>query len=277
MGAEFLVAILWGVVVVYWLWSRRPALGDSIGLFHHELHALATATPTRVPPANRRRPLPHPANVVGSPVVYSVSEPVFAAGAPMPPSGPAPMPAALAAAALSVKRLETRRRRRDILSVLLVAVLVSVAAAIVTRSVAALSVQALSDLALGAYAYLLVTKTKATMSKSVGPKAQLTARVEQGTAQVEQLTAGVEQLTARVEQGTAVRAEPEEGWLVDLVGLDQSAPSYKPAHALRTTPRATSGHRGTPGARRGTGGTERLSEAYGDFDSYASLALAQAN
>ncbi len=40
MGAEFLVAILWGVVVIYWVWSRRPAFGDSIGLFRNELHAL---------------------------------------------------------------------------------------------------------------------------------------------------------------------------------------------------------------------------------------------
>ena len=260
MGAEFLVAILWGVVVIYWLWSRRPALGDSIGLFHHELYALEHATPTRVPPANRRRPLPYAAVATGSTVGSAISEPVFYGAAPPAPvpAGPGPVPAALAATVLSAKRLVTRRRRRDIISGLLVIVLVSLVATVVTRSVAALSFQALSDLALGAYAYLLVTRTKATATaaKPIEPKARLSARAE---------------------PDAAPPAEHEEDWLVDLVGLEQEAASYTPAHALPSRPGATVARRSRPAVWRAIGGFERSSEAYGDFDSYASLALAQAN
>ncbi len=52
MGPTLLIACLWGVVLVYWLWSRRP-LGDPVGSFRHELRVLGSATPPRVAPANR--------------------------------------------------------------------------------------------------------------------------------------------------------------------------------------------------------------------------------
>ena len=54
MGTEFLVACLWGVVLVYWFWSRLPATSDTVGVFRRELRVLEHATPARVAPANRR-------------------------------------------------------------------------------------------------------------------------------------------------------------------------------------------------------------------------------
>lgn len=255
MGAEFLVAILWGVVVVYWVWSRRPTFGDSIGLFRNELYALEHAAPTRVPPANRRRPLPYTVSAAGYAPVEALGEPAASSEGPVP-AGPGSLPAALAAAALSAKRLKVRRRRRDVLSVLLVAVVATAVASVASRSVLALSLQALSDLALGAYAYLLVTMTRASMARSAGPKLQLDAQAEGGSLRP---------------------APPEEDWLVDLVDLDRAGAGYAPAHAMVSTAGAVPGRWERVAARRGSNDVDRPHEAYGDFDSYASLALAQAN
>ncbi len=272
MGAEFLVAILWGVVVIYWAWSRRPAFGDSIGLFRTELHALANAAPARVPPANRRRPLPY--TVSGA--LYSLGEP-FGDQA-RPPSGTTPtvpgsLPAALAAAALSAKRLKARRRRRDVLSVLLAVVVVSALVSLVRRSVVTLSVQAFSDLALAAYAYLLVTRARATMTRPAEPRVPLAPLDEPGDS-------------------PAWRPAPQEAWLIDLSGPDHAnpthapatpthapaTPTHAPAHAVSGAPaRAAGGRPGSAAVRRPHHDGERRSEAYGDFDSYASLALAEAN
>ncbi|MGO9657689.1 MAG: hypothetical protein ACLQVK_21730 [Acidimicrobiales bacterium] len=270
MGAEFLVAILWGVVVVYWLWSRRPAFGDSIGLFRNELYALEHAGPTRVPPANRRRPLPY--TVSGA--TYSLAEPLVEPGplaaGPLP-GGAGTLPAALAAATLSANRLKARRRRRDVLSVLLAAVVVSAIASVLSRSVVALSLQVLSDLALVAYAYLLVTMTKTRLARSSEPRVLPEAKVPSQP----KVPVG-----ARAENGAAWPAPPEEDWLVepvDQVDLDRAADAYTPAHALGAAPGPVPGRRRPPEARRGRDHLEYPSEAYGDFDSYASLALAQAN
>ena len=169
MGAEFLVAILWGVVVIYWVWSRRPAFGDSIGLFRNELHALEHAAPVRVPPANRRRPLPYTVSGAGYPLGGPQSDPAPVTGGAAP-SAPASLPEALAAASLSAKRLKVRRRRRDVLSVLVVAVVVTAIVAVARRSVVTLSLQALSDVALAAYAYLLVSRTRLVTARPIGPR-----------------------------------------------------------------------------------------------------------
>jgi hypothetical protein len=279
MGAEFLVAILWGVVVVYWLWTRRPVLGDSIGLFRHELHALEHATPTRVPPANRRRPLPYATDASGFVVADGCGEPVLSTAGPGL-AGPGSLPVALAVAALSAQKLKTRRRRRDIISVLLVTVVVSAVATVVTRSMVALSLQALSDLALGAYTYLLVTRTlvtrtKATMTISIEPKAQV-AQAEADAA-----------VPARPGEGRPGEGRPEGEWprgewlggerVVDLVGPDRGVASYTPVHARPAMSGSTAPRRRQPPVRRSSDGDEGPAEAYGDFDSYASLALAQAN
>jgi hypothetical protein len=265
MGAEFLVAILWGVVVIYWVWSRRPAFGDSIGLFRNELHALEHAAPARVPPANRRRPLPYTVSVAGYPLggPQSDSAPSTAGSAP---SVPASLPEALAAASLSAKRLKARRRRRDVLSVLLVAVVVTAIVSVARRSVVTLSLQALSDVVLAAYAYLLVSRTRTAMARPTGPRVQFGDRDQEAGAAMPVLTAP-EPLR---------RAAPQEDWLVDLVDLDQTGAGHSPAHAQTAPPSAGSRWR-TPVTRRTSLDPGRPPKAYGDFDSYASLALAQAN
>jgi hypothetical protein len=279
MGAEFLVAILWGVVVIYWVWSRRPAFGDSIGLFRNELHALEHAAPARVPPANRRRPLPYTVSVAGYPLggPQSDSAPSTAGSAP---SVPASLPEALAAASLSAKRLKARRRRRDVLSVLLVAVVVTAIVSVARRSVVTLSLQALSDVVLAAYAYLLVSRTRTAMARPTGPRVQFGDRDQEAGAAMPVLTAPEPVRRpappARSAPEPVRRPAPQEDWLVDLVDLDQTGAGHSPAHAQTAPPRAESRWR-APVTRRTSLDPGRPPEAYGDFDSYASLALAQAN
>ena len=65
--------------------------------------------------------------------------------------------------------------------------------------------------------------------------------------------------------------------MIDLVGLDRTAADHMPAHAMGRTPREAGSLRGPRAVRRANHGGERTREAYGDFDSYASLALADAN
>lgn len=264
MGAEFLVAILWGVVVIYWVWSRRPVFGDSIGLFRNELHALEHAAPVRVPPANRRRPLPYTVSVAGYPLGGPQSDPA-PSSAGTAPSVPSSLPEALAAASLSAKRLKARRRRRDVLSVLLVAVVVTAIVSVARRSAVTLSLQALSDVALAAYAYLLVSRTRTAMARPTGPRVQFGANDQAGAA-----------MAVLSAPEPVRRPVPQEDWLVDLVDLDQTGAGYSPAHAQTATPRAASRWR-SPATRRSSLDPGRPPEAYGDFDSYASLALAQAN
>lgn len=115
-------------MAVYWLWTKRSASADTIGLFHRELEVLQRATPARVAPANR-----------------------LAAPAAVQP----PVPPQVALAAASHRRDEARRRRRDVLAILAGAALVTLVAAVASGSAVALGFQALADLALAGYVYLL--------------------------------------------------------------------------------------------------------------------------
>jgi hypothetical protein len=136
MGTELLVAGLWAVVGLYWLWSRRPATADKVGLFHRELAVLGGTTPSRVPPANRLAPAPPP--VAAAPAALS----------PLRPVG-------------HRRALDARRRRRDVVFSLAFFVLLSLLVVALTRSVAAVAVQAIFDLALVAYLGLLASITRA--------------------------------------------------------------------------------------------------------------------
>ncbi|MGH9106928.1 MAG: hypothetical protein ACRDZX_14075, partial [Acidimicrobiales bacterium] len=145
MSTELLVAALWGVVIVYWLWTRRPTTADTVGLFHHELRVLEHATPTRVAPANR-----------------------LGAGDAPEPAAPLAL-APLAAAAGPHRRMVARRRRRDVLCLLSGLVLVTVLVAVTTGSAAALAFQVVSDLALACYLGLLVF-TAPARAAGAGPR-----------------------------------------------------------------------------------------------------------
>jgi hypothetical protein len=158
MGPTLLIACLWGVVLVYWLWSRRP-LGDPVGSFRNELRVLGSATPARVAPANRLSPSP---TLFVSPTYKGFID----------RGGPVGRPVPLAAAARSHTRQELHRRRRDVIFVLAVAALLSLFAAVLTGSTAVVFLQVLIDLALVTYVYLLLTRTAGIQGKASRPGAR---------------------------------------------------------------------------------------------------------
>jgi hypothetical protein len=141
MGPELLIASLWCIVLIYWLWSRRPTLGDTVGSFRHELRALEHAMPTPViAPANRRRP----------------GTPPFAGPAPTDVFG---NPVSPAVAARNHKREELHRRRRDVIEVLLAMVLLSLLVALLTHSALAYALQVVTDIVLFVYVLVLIRTT----------------------------------------------------------------------------------------------------------------------
>jgi hypothetical protein len=251
MGTEFLVACLWVVVLAYWFWSRLPARSDTAGVYRRALRVLEHATPTRVAPAYRLR----------VPAITSAVAP-------------------LAAVALCHKRAQLRRRRRDTLSVLLGAVLVTFAAALLTRSDIALAAQVVCDLALAAYVSLLVRAARASVG--VGLARRNAAVVPRSAAA---------QAAATAPAWPAAYADwPATEELVRLRAPLPEAPpvaTYIPAHALRqadlrvVTSDADIGYADLAHGSESYGdenyGDENYGdESYGDFDSYASLALASA-
>ena len=155
MGPTLLIACLWGVVLVYWLWSRRP-LGDPVGSFRNELRVLGSATPARVAPANRLCASP--------PAFVSASQKRV-----VDPREPVARPVRLAAAAHSHTCQEVRRRRRDVIFVLAVAALLSLFAALLTGSALVVFLQVLVDVALVSYIYLLLTRTAGGQGKTTSP------------------------------------------------------------------------------------------------------------
>ena len=164
MGLEVLVGGLWGAVLAYWLWTRRPA-SDTVGAFHRELQVLQRATPARVAPANRLAP-PHLPEEHLAPTIER-----FAATRPGPSQvAGAALPPQVAAAAAINKRSELRRRRRDVLTLLAVVAVITLFAAVLSGSAVALAFQISSDLALAAYVYLLSYAGRARAPVSYVPR-----------------------------------------------------------------------------------------------------------
>jgi hypothetical protein len=210
MGAELLVASLWAVVIAYWFWSKRPASGDTVGLFRYELRALQGLSTARVPPANSLitndavlRPGPQPGGAMAGVAAVVL----------------APDPAAL----VSRKRARVRRRRLLVIAVLVLAVGATLLAALLTASTAAFVAHGVCDSALATYGLLLFWVRGAGADR---PAPMTVAKP----------------VTLLVETPTA-----------DSGDVD----GYVPAHAFSSARRRVS--------------------SYGDFDSYARLALAQAN
>jgi len=203
--------------------------------------------------------------------------PAYRLHAPAIPSAAAP----LAAVALCHKRAQLRRRRRDTLSVLLGAVVVTFAAALLTRSGVALAAQLVCDLALAAYVSLLVRAARASIG--VGVARRNAAVVPQAAAVHAPAIApdwpAVYADWRATEEPVRLRAPvPEAAPLVT---------TYVPAHALRSADLRVVTNDADVGYADGTYGSESYGdesygdesygdESYGDFDSYASLALASA-
>jgi hypothetical protein len=253
MSAELLVAGLWAAVLVYWLWTRRPTTSDTVGLFRHELRVLRHATPMKVAPANRME------------VCYASAEELPARPRPVP--GPlAPTP--LAAAAASYKRAEMRRRRRDILTVLSATAVVTLGGAVLSRSTFVIALQVLCDLALAAYVWLLVQSGRSRAP--LAPRTAYMAAAAQGPR-----PAPARQAAPSAVPGPAT--VPGPAWVAPPVVATR--PARRPAYAFAGAPEAFAAAPGYQGTREHGAGdyTAVFDQAYGDFESYASLALAQAN
>jgi hypothetical protein len=197
MGPTLLIACLWGAVLVYWFWSRRP-LGDPVGSFRNELRVLGSATPGRVAPANRLAPAPTVLVSATEKKLIVLNEMV---GPPVP----------LTAAARTRNRQELRRRRRDVIAVLALAALVSLFAAVLTSSALFVVLHVLIDLALVTYVYLLART-------SGGPaKASRPSFVERGDSVAPPPVSTVS--TVRLGGASYIRGRT-------LVDVDWSEPSY---------------------------------------------------
>jgi hypothetical protein len=145
------LALAWGMVLFFWVRSRsRDTFGDSVGLFHRHLHVLERAAPGSFAPANRLRApeLQSPFSTRRRVAPATLPRGVVARGAVSRGSG---------AQVLAQTRLrQTRRRRRDVLFVLVVLVAGTLVVAVVTRAHAAVLAQVATDLALVGYVALLV-------------------------------------------------------------------------------------------------------------------------
>lgn len=231
MGLDLLVAGLWAAVLVYWLWTRRPA-ADTVGIFHRELEVLQRTTPGRMTPANR---------LAGPPPM------------PAPPAGPG-VPHQVAVAAVAHKRDEIRRRRRDVLSLLAASAGITLVAALVSRSSIALAFQIFTDVSLVAYVYLLSSAGRGRSPSGYASRPALYA-VQQPS--------GPERPRGRRRVPVVVTGAQ---------GL------YEPARRVpaRQVPTGSMPARRAPArpvpARRVAVGAAASPGAYGDFDSYASLA-----
>jgi len=245
MNAEFLVASLWAVVVVYWVWARRGTGGDSIGSFRRELSVLEHATPARVSPANRLCPPNEALADLGA----VVNQPALG-------HEPLPAPPSAKDAARQYRLAVMRRRRLRVLSALGVAVVVSLVAAVATMSMTLVGLQLLADVALAGYVALLAwSRSRASLAyvaearrahQFSGPPPSPAPRVGPARATLARLTV----------------APPAEDQDILLEG-------YRGAHVPALVPAAR--------LRRVVAVDEDDLEPYGDFGSYASLALAQAN
>ncbi|HUB70472.1 MAG TPA: hypothetical protein VL984_08620 [Acidimicrobiales bacterium] len=316
MGAEFLVASLWVVVLIYWFWSRRPTTADTIGLFKYELRVLQHAAsapysnpnlagpfaggagPSAGSLATAGRP-PHgaPAALPVSPAgLYGAAVGVF--GAPAGPSANAPagplpttsakasLPEPLALAAMDYKRAATRRRRRDVLIVLLSLVALTALAAAATASAPAVALQAVTDVALVGYLCLLVTSARAKPGNRTRAEARLAPHpIAAPVAATAPLLPAAAPPAAtgdpapQAERTAApAQAAPERRPAHVSSGLGEVtgplvAREYVPAHAARHA-RGPAGWAARADRADRAERAEGRRDLYGDFDSYASLALA---
>lgn len=277
MGTELLVASLWVAVLVYWLWTRRPTTGDTVGLFRYELRALRQATPTRVPPANRMVPA-RPAPVIGNP----------AGGYGLGTSG-LPLGEHLAATAAKHRKMLMRRRRRDVLCGLGGAAGILLVLAVLTGSVVFAGLQVFADLSLAGYVWMLARKAGARAARpglARGPR-QPRAAAERRPEVTRTIAADWPEVGS---DGAVYDFEVPGAHLFDQVAyadhVSRERYGHMPTSRVPAAAVGSAGGRGRGGGHSGPGtGVATVGDlpdgdddlAYGDFDSYASLALAQAN
>jgi hypothetical protein len=146
------LAIIWGVLLVSWLRSRRQDTAyDSVGTFRRHLTVLERAAPSSVTPANRLRSVGAPGHAIPA---YRPPAAVRGGYAGRPGVGPAvslrpPSPA-------SVRRRQAQRRRRVVFFVLLAGVLGSFFLAIIPGLSVMWSVQLMFDAVFAVYVAMLI-------------------------------------------------------------------------------------------------------------------------
>ncbi|HET9058449.1 MAG TPA: hypothetical protein VFN61_00900 [Acidimicrobiales bacterium] len=290
MKAYVLIAGLWAAVLVYWLWARRPSTADTVGLFRRELGVLRTASPQRVAPANRLDP----------------NRPVLGARVPV---GSAGQPVPLAAAAASYRRMEMRKRRRDVLCVLAGGSVLTLLLAVLTGSAWVIALQVICDFALGGYVALLF-RAVVSGSSAFAPASRRDGRVARRVVSTQArepeqydetdyfasaVLTGVEHppLAARMARRTAAPTRPGAAVTARAATVrPASASAARPDGRQRQTPAARQHGAASPVGRHSIGGRSRVdydltaegrdvdvrdavvASTYGDFDDYEALAIA---
>lgn len=159
------LAIAWGAVLVAWARSRsRGSFGDSVGMFHRHLHVLERTAPSTLSPANRLRgPVVSPVPLssrLGAPRGQGADPRPVNAGRrahPGPYGAARPVPARAGTPRMSpARRSQVRKRRKDVLFVLVVAVVATLIVAAGAGGHALWVLQLASDAALAGYVALLI-------------------------------------------------------------------------------------------------------------------------
>jgi len=158
-----LLLALWGTLLVSWLRSRTGgSFGDSVGTFRRHLTVLERAAPSTVRPANRMRVS---ATGTGIPPYRSfgaVGGSARRLSQPGRPGVAAPVGWSASprsrpiASSTALRRRQTLKRRRDVFSSLLAAMLVSLVLFIALGIRAVLYVQVSLDVLFVAYVVLLI-------------------------------------------------------------------------------------------------------------------------
>jgi hypothetical protein len=146
------LAVVWGVLLVSWLRSRRQDTAyDSVGTFRRHLTVLERAAPATVAPANRLR-----TGGVAGHVIPAYRPPGAVRGGYAARPGPSPVAGLRPPSPAALRRRQAQRRRRDIFFVLLAGVAGSFLLAIIPGLSIMWSVQVMFDIIFLLYVALLV-------------------------------------------------------------------------------------------------------------------------
>ena len=242
--AVLIVASLWGGVLVYWLLAKRAGMGDSIRSFRYELTVLERTAPRRVSPANRLRPfpgslaLPAPANGLAA-----TGPETLATGPVNAPGNPGISRYASASSLSSALLMAARNHQRQELRRRRRDVLSVLAGAVVVSSLAV----ALTGSSALLYLQLVIDLALASYVYLLAK----TARAHPNVRELRPAAATADRVVLRAGDDDPAELEP-------------AGPGARAARA-------------SYGGSRQQAGQHRWEASYGDFDSYAELALARAN
>jgi hypothetical protein len=152
------LVVVWATFGVWWVRSHaQTSLGDSVGSFRRDLHVLERTAPATVRPANRLRvPSSQPVRGVPSAARSAAQGRVAPGRVTAGGVGAGRVGANRTSSPAQLRRRQSAKRRRDVLFVLVVAVLATLTMAAATRSHTVMAVQLLADATLAGYVALLV-------------------------------------------------------------------------------------------------------------------------